>query len=373
MIKPAIIHTSDNHLRERQYNSPARGMDFYLSLMGVVELAKKMGAKFIANTGDLLNSSRPSSGTIAQLRAVNQKLIEYGITMGTISGNHDMADPPWHSLVEPGTVGGIINMDNRRHSLIVDDGTRDGRLVEILGLPFCTKEELLKTLQGLQVPVDIVMWHGAVREFIGFPSETAVTIEELEACGKVGSFLLGDIHVHQYYSFRARPGFVGYSGSTEMCEKGEPVEKKVGAIYYDTARACMTVDGVAVPTRKVLHRQLSNEEVLQTVLVELDTMKAFPIILIGNYNPKLNQVLIRVRAALNPDSVMLLSPQNYTTSAGVESAVKVSAITKPSELVPTILRTDNSRLLALACSLADSPDADPDLAMQDYLREVYQL
>jgi len=369
-MRPIIIHMADTHLRERQYNSPTRGDDFFAAAMEVVETAHRMGASFIANCGDMLNSRHPSSGTIAQLHKLNAKLIEYNIVMGVISGNHDKADPPWHSLLPRRDFheGGIIDMDNREYGL-----NAEGRLFKVLGLPFCTKAELLTRLRGLKEPVDIVMWHGAVKEFCGFATDDVVTMADLEACDMVGTFLLGDIHVHQYMGFDKRPGFVGYPGSTELCEKGEALDKCVGAIYWDGTAKCLTVQEVPIPTRKVLCRQVGASDMLETLLAELAGLKAERIILLGNYNPQLPQVLMRVRLALHPDSIMLMTPQTYVTSDGVASAVQPSAIVKPSDLVPSILRTDNAALLATASSLADSPDADADAVIQDYLKTHYGL
>lgn len=367
MIIPIGLHISDTHLRERQYGFVHRGADFFAAVMEAIEIAKKKKLKFIFHTGDFLNSNRPSASIFAQLRTIHETLIGYGIRMLTISGNHDAGEPSWHSLLEPNGNGGILDMNNLEATYTLAGGEK----FSVYGIPFCDNATLLDKLQRLEKPIDIVMWHGMIRDFVGFPAESALQISDLEPFTNAHNFLLGDIHKHQYFAFRSRPGIIGYPGSTEMCESGEDAEKKVGLVYLDTDTRALRIQAEPLSTRPVLFRQIMTDVAANVFIEEVTATKKDKPIFVGRYHPGIPDFITRVSIAKHDDSVMLMTPINGLTD--MTNPNKPVVAERPSSLIEALTPGISPELREVLVRCADDTSANYDNYLAEYLQKTYAL
>lgn len=233
-----FIDTTDWHIRDIQYGRRFRGDDFRRAINQVIDLAIRYKVDFIINGGDTLNINRPSETMLDFLFVIHNRLLEAGIPMFTVTGNHDASEPsflrfPERTSSNPG-LGGIICIDYEQQIKI--------KGVSIAGwpaIPFGPPKvdgvrgtgdgtSLLERLTAAP-PVDIAVWHGALEEFVPFPMRDSGSMFELPA-GYARAWLVGDIHL------RARKRLtdgtlVSYAGPVEMCDRGEPAQKFVD--YYE--------------------------------------------------------------------------------------------------------------------------------------------
>lgn len=231
-----FMHTADWHIRDIQYGRRFRGDDFRKSILEVIDLAIYNKVDFILNGGDTLHINRPSETMLEFLFEVHQKLKEANIPMFTVTGNHDASEPsflrfPEKNSSNPG-LGGIICIDN---DVVTVKGLR---IAGFPAVPFGPKKEedgsrildldkgttLLERLSRMD-PVDIVVWHGALEEFVPFPMRDSGSLSELPV-DKAKAWLLGDIHLRARKRSESQVLF-SYPGTVEMCERGEPAQKFV--------------------------------------------------------------------------------------------------------------------------------------------------
>lgn len=246
-----VAHIADSHLRYSQYGLTERGYDFFRSLgLGLSNISNwrsKSGeaVELVLHGGDLADSRKLYARQSQQLDQLHTQLKSLGLPMLTIPGNHDASEDQednWLSKYTEGSSGeqlppGIVEI-SRRRIVTLSNG------VTICGVGNPTYRWLRNNMGELP-DADIYLWHGAVQEFCGFPTAAAVSIEELK---KAKAWLLGDIHVASYMK-RNDDTLVGYPGSTEMCNSGEPLDKSA-TILAVSAEGVKIVDRVRIPTRK---------------------------------------------------------------------------------------------------------------------------
>ena len=285
-----ILHTADNHLRHKQYGRADRGLDFFNGLLDVLRVAKVERVDAILNAGDLLDSTRPTARVMDELREVHERLIALRLTMYTISGNHDLTDPHWSSILTKDPDGyGIVCSDNTRFH--VGD-------LEVLALPYMDNQALLSRLAD-EEPADILMWHGAVREFVGFPTDSALSIEDFPV-NKFRRVLLGDIHVHEELTATSGSIF-SYPGSTELCNKGEPLVKHVDIFEGPE----LTRKPVELKTRRALTFNIrADEDVTQVIQEVKPHLPENPMVFV-KHDPDITGVFSRLVAVIDPDKCLL--------------------------------------------------------------------
>lgn len=216
----SFMHTADWHIMDIQYGRRFRGQDIRKAIMEAVDLAIYNKVDFILNGGDTLHFNRPSSEMLSFVFEVHKKLQDAGIPMFTVTGNHDGADPSFLTFPElanpnPG-LGGVICLDNDE---VVINGCR------IHGFPAAVSfDQMVESVRNAAVMPDIVVWHGAVEDFVPFPMPGSGLMSDLPEGPK--AWLLGDIHLRG--SKRTAAGaLVSYPGTIEMISRGEPAEKFV--------------------------------------------------------------------------------------------------------------------------------------------------
>lgn len=221
-----ILHTADWHLRESQYGDFDRGLEFFQAAKRLtskaIDLFRAGKIDCIVNGGDILDKKRPPSVVIHQLMEINEMLVDAGLPMFTITGNHDQDDPSWISLNYKYKDRGIVPLDNT----IVDY-----KGMKMTGIMATTKNKIELALAQINEKIDIIVWHGAIKESAAFDDGSYISVGDfLDFSEHLGTrlFLLGDIHKTQYYEKKRKDGtntLTGYPGSIEMANTQESGNK----------------------------------------------------------------------------------------------------------------------------------------------------
>lgn len=331
-----IAHIADCHLRASQYGRKSRSDDFLRGLTNAIIEASKAGAEMILCAGDLLDTRNPGTKVcLAQLDTVHALLQKLRLPMLVISGNHDNCVPSWHSRfaklpecilsgVPSGyyalDVGehvrhrfaGIICADNAHFSVTkttqCDDA--DSKVIQvevspdalrILGLPYMEATALRERLAELESQPDkpdIIMWHGEVKEFCGYPRENAIEIKDFESTGAI-LIALGDQHIH---SIKTGTGcMLAYPGSTELCSSSEAAQKELYLYTFllseNNPPEIKEIASVPFDTRKVQKFELNTEEDLEMAEKAIEKGS----LVFVKYKRTLKNVNARLKAAVASD------------------------------------------------------------------------
>lgn len=217
-----ILHTADWHLRNRQYGRNFRRKDFAMAVEDVLHIAADNKCDCIINGGDTFDNNRPSEEMLDILFKTHHRLLEMGIPMFVVTGNHDASDPSYLKFPDytGGNPAGVVCID---HKVVEFKG------LVIAGFPASAEPDHVRTrVAGIadeKGGVDIVVWHGAVEDFVPFPMANSWSMAEMPTeCAR--AWLLGDIHLPGRK--RLDDGaIVSYPGPIELCERGEPAVKHV--------------------------------------------------------------------------------------------------------------------------------------------------
>jgi DNA repair exonuclease SbcCD nuclease subunit len=368
---PSLLHIADSHLRPAQWAYSSRGPDFAAALRWCVQYAIDHKIPAITHGGDLINDARPNSQTMKDLCAVHELAAAAGIPIFTVTGNHDWVQPSWIEVISSiyGDKGvGFVCIDRQ---LVKIPGTE----VTIYGLPTLTKEALQVALA--EAPkADILVWHGLVKEFVGFPVENAVEIQDFDV-GKFRAILLGDIHVWNWCSAgtsghedpsKNTHFLIGYPGSTELCEKSEDIEKYAALLSIPEKAVPAPPEQVLIDTRPVRPFRIETEEDLGRIIAELqaETFTRPPILFVA-YNPTVISVVSRIKNAAPPEAIVRyaaidqgkgLSLTDSAAKDRIEAGVLLQDLVK--EFLP-----NGSPLLEISTRLI-SPDVNAKEVIQGY-------
>lgn len=331
-----IAHIADCHLRASQYGRKSRSDDFLRGLTNAIIEASKAGAEMILCAGDLLDTRNPGTKVcLAQLDTVHALLQKLRLPMLVISGNHDNCVPSWHSrftalpdCILSAVPSGYYTMDVGEHvrhrfsGIICADNTHisvtkttqiddaDSEVVQaevspdalrILGLPYmeaAVLRERLTELESLSDKPDIIMWHGEVKEFCGYPRENAIEIKDFDSTG-AALIALGDQHIHSLK--QGKNCILAYPGSTELCSSSEDTNK---ALYLYTMQLSteerpkvVSIESIPFATRKVQKFELNTEEDLEMAEKAIEKGS----LVFVKYKRTLKNVNARLKAAVASD------------------------------------------------------------------------
>jgi hypothetical protein len=302
MSKPiTFIHTADWHIRDTQYGRRFRGDDFANAIRRAVQIAIDRKVDFIVNGGDTFHVKGPSGNMMNLLFEVHVMLKRAGIPMYTVTGNHDNTEPSYlgfpgyeEKIADlPAGRGGVVCID---HQIVDHDGVR------IAGYPAIEPEELLKIVSEfpkLAKPVDIIVWHGAIQEFVGYPMPHAALLDNLPL-DAAHAWLLGDIHLRA--AKRLSNGvLVSYPGTLELDERGEPPKKFVDLYTLkDDWRSKPFPDPQEIPTisRPVIFLQVNDDaqadQALGKIRTTLEENPDFPPMIFMRYSKSMKAIVRRV-------------------------------------------------------------------------------
>lgn len=211
--------------------------------------------------------------------------------MLVISGNHDLAEVPWMRVFDPHNDKkvGIVCADHREFHI---------GYTTILGLPFMSTEDMKRTLEDLRVGgkyYDIITWHGAISEFVGYPSPNTLDMEHFK--GTCRLVAMGDQHIHSMKEDDYV--VVAYPGSTEMCDECEDAEKKMYMWHFNADGDIMFHESIPFATRPVqrfmLKTDLDVEEALTKILPDA--------LVYVKYKRSLANVIPRLNTVLTPNNI----------------------------------------------------------------------
>lgn len=276
-----IAHVADCHLRNVHYGSQKRGARFLQGLLSAIRAACAADAALILCCGDILDSNNPGPAVVNwQLANVHSLLVELDMPMIVTQGNHDNCVPSWltpyeatsaEELLEPGL---HFVLDG---SYVLEYDTWPCH-IRLSAIPYCDKEEFLAACDSIKKTAgqqDIIMWHGEIQEFCGFPLPEAITMAEIPA-DSCQLLAMGHIHVHKHMTL---PGgmIVSYPGSTELVSEDEDAEKRMYVYSFegdDSKQARLTkVESLPFETQPVVRRTVKTEEDLAELV---DYIKANP-------------------------------------------------------------------------------------------------
>ena len=301
-----IAHIGDVHLRDTQYATAQRGLDFFEAFKRAVKAAKKAGADCIACTGDNFDMARPSAKVIGQLMSADALLKQLGIIMFTITGNHDYSSPSWLSTLFPVSNyldGGVYPIDGE---------TANFKGFNITGIPPYTARTFLEKtaeIENLTRHSDVVLYHGFVTGIVPAYTgdKTVLDVKDLPVSSHNKAILLGDIHI-QGFIRHGRPGggdvLIGYPGSLEMCSKSESVEKSIPMIRVTKDDASVE-SYVPLTIRPYIAKVVKTAEELDR-LIDLAKASAsqHPVVLV-EFDRSLPQTVARLHAVLDPQRCVI--------------------------------------------------------------------
>jgi DNA repair exonuclease SbcCD nuclease subunit len=350
-----ILHIADTHLRATQYGRLSRGRDFTAAFMDVIRTAIRMKVDAVLLTGDILDTTRPVSESVDTLKEVNKMAVEAKLRVLVSAGNHELAKPNWTSIVGSDGEFGLIAIENESFEL---NGVRFNALEYASNQTFLDREKEMPD-------ADILLWHGQVREFLNFPSEKALTLDELPS--RYHMILLGDIHVHE--SKRAHDGttYVAYPGSTEVVRSSEDLEKWADHYTIDSTNvAAFKVNPIRIKTRQALRYKVRTEEEVQAMLEDLQLHADKDPLVFIKFDPLLENVFGRVCQIVDPNKAIIRDEPMDDISI-LRKAEDAEDDVTPADLLFHFV-PESAPAYALGLLLLD-PHTDGDLAIQTYMEE----
>jgi DNA repair exonuclease SbcCD nuclease subunit len=357
------LHTADWHLRESQYGDKKRGLEFFEAALRLVEVASKLKEQgaidCIINGGDILDKKRPPSLVMQQLMAIHDQLVYHNIPMFTITGNHDLDDPPWISLLPQFPGKGIISIDGL---------TLDFKGVKIRGVSALSKKGVQEEIESLNEPIDIVVWHGAIKESMSFTDGTNLSINDfIDYTSHINTkfFLLGDIHKRQYYDMMAPDGrrvICGYPGTLEMASTSENPNKSCTII--DTETYEMTEHQLV--SRPYLEIDLKDEESMLAAVINLTNVNTSVLVSLQYYPDDRLDLFNKLNVVLADRSSRFNDIIRYS-SEGVETKQEYINI-EGNVTLQTIIEADYAQdpLMDMMIELSNK-NSNPEKIMESYV------
>lgn len=370
MSSVRFIFTADSHLRGSSMGSVERGVDFFRALLSVVHIAEKQGVRDILHGGDILDTTRLTSQVSEQLQEIDLACREAGIRMHVISGNHDACKPHWiesirkvRERLSDKERGGIYLVDNQTISI---GDAKKGDTLRVLCLPSMPSDVFLQRATADTENADVLLWHGPIREFCGYPDPTALSITDLPT-NIYAAILLGDIHIREFKTHN--DCLVGYPGATEVAKSGDPIDCTCSLMEWDRTRGMKVVENIPVANRPVYPRRLDSEEKVQAVMQELRQIKNKPALFLINYADSLEDVRTRLNMVAGPNT--LVRSRSYTIGDAVSlasafgfQAAQMDA--KPPEaFLQGIVPPDSD--IGRTAAILLNPDADHATVLRDFV------
>ena len=294
MAKTRILGVADVHLGFRQYGLRQREQDIEdVFRTEIVDYAISNGFHAIVVAGDMLDSVRPTSRTYEFLRLMHGTAVEHDIPILVSPGNHDASVPHWVSQIQNSqlSTNGLILLDNS--SRMVNNH------VLVHGVPCMSRQQwegILPTIPAC----NLLMMHQSFKEFIGFPSDTAFSGEDLLKLQAPMEVLVGDIHVNNGFTVKTESGTLNVisPGSTELMSTSEDTTKyRIEYTFDDDKVQHLKTE---LKTRKVIVCDFRCEDDQVQTLIE-DTVKqasdTYPILRVKYYTNNSDRVQ-RLRKAL---------------------------------------------------------------------------
>lgn len=371
-----IAHLADTHLRDTQYVTTRRGLDFFeAARRAVTESCKK--ADILVIVGDIFDRPRPSPRVIGQLMQIDQILRAAGKAMLAVTGNHDWCEPTWLNTLFPGRrpEHGMLE-DDASGIIPIDDSSVTFRGFNFAGIKPFSGAAFRDNLAEITVAAreaDVVLYHnlvtGVVPLYAGLPDP--LRIDEFPVSKRNKAWLLGDIHIQGYAPLN-RPGggrvLTGYPGSTEMCSSAEPTEKSVPLISL-TQEGAEVEDYIPVPIRPFISSEVVDEEDLEA-LVERVSREAdeHPVVIV-KFDRSLSQTVNRLHSILDAQRAVIRCHPLPSSAAHAEREKETEGQEEEYGIDHFVSRRfdDDSELKTVALDLLARGDSDADGIMSQFI------
>jgi hypothetical protein len=238
--KPILVVSADWHLMPGAWKRhPGLEGDAYFSLQQIGDLCRSLQVPLLG-LGDLYDSNTPDSRSVLEAVTI---LDHMGTPFYYISGDHDLADPPWFVAVKRG--------------LWIHNRTVEVGGFRLYGLDFAPAKQSRRWLQSVPSG-SILATHQKWKDLVPELTNDALSFSDLPtACtvltgdahiARIGAFIAGDGTYGQYVS----PGPICAQSLKESSEKSVYVMDEKGGFHP-----------YLLKTRKMLRYNLSTQEQLE--------------------------------------------------------------------------------------------------------------
>ncbi len=222
-----FVHLADAHLGRRQYGLEERERDFLEAFNEALDLTIQARPEFVVFSGDLFDAYRPSPTTLVSAFVGLKRLVDSGIRIFAVAGNHDLGPVPGGGrasplpLFEKALAGGFANLSYSRPTEELDG-------VTVVGLPYTPRQEagaLKSALEAIskQVRVGstevILILHQAVKPLVP-PQKAEIDRAILDRLA-FSYYAMGHVHDRNFPRRAAHRRPIAYSGSLEVVEERE--------------------------------------------------------------------------------------------------------------------------------------------------------
>lgn len=361
-----IAHMGDIHLRDSQYASPQRSLDFIAAFGQAIHKSKD--ADVMVCVGDIFDTSRPSPKVIGQLIRIDHMLQKLGKPMLCVTGNHDRSNPSWLDTLFPRTNGsGVIPLDNRT---ITINGFKFAGIQPYTAAQFRASA---LPIEELCHDADVVLYHGFVTGVVPMlvhGDGNPLTVDELPVYPSIKAVLLADIHIqgHVQHTLAGCNKLVAYSGSLEMCSASESIEKSVPMVRLTKEKA-EVIRTEPINTRLFISATVRDTEQLDALVLHLRDVTAQNPVVIVEFDRTLPDVISRVYASLDTEKALIRckplphSGADYVRSATAETSSENRTI---HDFMQEHFK-DDVELGAIAAALIDRGDADASNILADFI------
>ncbi len=218
-----IAHIADTHLGYRQYGLIEREEDFYDTFKKITEDIIEKKVDYLIHSGDLFEQPKPPIKALLVAQQCFTKMIEHGIEIFVIAGNHDILQRRKTTLPQELYLNDKFHiLSTKNNKAVLDED------IFLSGLPFLQKSYEKKVKEKLEtISIEakdhkhsILMLHGGIPKYFDFNPEFELdTIPD-----GFDYYAMGHIHKRVIDNFKS--GIISYPGSTDIKEKGEIKEYK---------------------------------------------------------------------------------------------------------------------------------------------------
>ncbi|MEG1542926.1 MAG: metallophosphoesterase [Tannerellaceae bacterium] len=349
-----IAHIADLHLRDSQYGFSSRSAQFYTSAMEALKTAIDNGADTILLSGDIVDSVRPSSGVVHQLRAMHTWLVQKKVRALFIPGNHDASTPHWAEIVRnDDDIYGFTPIYDRGVYTIPDSK------ITVYGTHFMSPPEFRANVASMP-EADIFMWHATLSEFPGYHVDGTLSMSDVPE-HKYKVVALGDLHISDARRRVTDDTIFAYPGSTEMCSSSESLQKNI--IMYKFSGGYVEYEFIPFATTPILVGTADNEAELDELITAVEVNKDKLKIVLVKYNMRLSELGRNVRDELTralPKAIIRVTPYSELVKLNEVSKLQdMSDITLASVLLTLV--TGDDPVHELCAALIDPAASTEDV------------
>lgn len=214
-----FAHLSDSHLGNRQYGIFEREEDYYEVFDETIDKIIEMDVDFVIHSGDLFNSSRPSTNAFIAFQKALLKLNNAKIPIYAIAGNHDI-------VMRKGIKAPIDLFEDLGLKILrPDNGFMEGDIF-ICGVQFIpsSQKSVLDMIlnqfsnEAEKHSKSIIVLHQGIKKYLDYGDES-YELELSELPTNFNYYAMG--HLHSNITEDWGKGKMIYPGSMEVAKTNE--------------------------------------------------------------------------------------------------------------------------------------------------------